>query len=41
MAKSLGLSLKIRELIAIVIKNAFQIPPSCEKSKGEVNACLR
>ncbi len=40
-AKSAGLASKIRELVAIVIKNPFQIPPPYEKLQGEVNTYSR
>ena len=40
-AKSAGLASKIRELVAIVIKNPFQIPQPYEKLRGEVNTYSR
>ena len=40
-AKSAGLASKIRELIAIVIKNPFQTPPPYEKLRGYPNAYSR
>ena len=40
-AKSAGLASKIRELVAIVIKNPFQTPPPFEKLQGKVNTYSR